>query len=407
MSKHEHKPRVVITGMGVAAPIGINCHEYRQALIDGKCGIDDISSFDASGLPTHIAAETHLPGDFMPESGDRKARFIHWATREAYAMSFPEPYYDVSQGLVSLGVGLDLFSLPQLIEFYHRDQHGDRGDDVCLHIPTEASVFELCRKYRCHRPPHILVSACAASADAIGIAVEEIRRGKVKWALAGGMDSMINPMGFTVFSLLKAMSVRNDLRQKASRPFDKNRDGFVMGEGAGALVLEEYDAAQQRHAAIYGEIVGYGNSLDASSISDPHPEGEGAALAMRRALADASLAPEQIDYINAHGTSTPKNDLIETIAIKKVFPHPPLVSSTKSMIGHCIAAAGVLEILAVFLCQQNGMLPPTLHLEEPEEGCDLDYIPGQARQKKCRYFLSNSFAFGGQNACLAGKIWES
>ncbi|MDH5681772.1 MAG: beta-ketoacyl-[acyl-carrier-protein] synthase family protein [Spirochaetota bacterium] len=391
--------RVAVTGLGVACPIGTSIEEYQSSLILGQSGIRPIESMDVTGLSTTVAAETQLNPDYLPECGDRKARFMYWAADKAYTMAFKSHPYKPEDGLLSLGIGLDLFSLPELVHSFH---HTGLEGDPHYYIPASSMVPSLTKHYKCHQPPQIVLSACAASSDALGLALDSIRSGQSLWSLAGGTDSMINPMGFAAFSILGAMSRRNS--PQSSRPFDKYRDGFVMGEGAGAIILERYDLAEKRGATILGELLGHGGSMDAYAISDPDPEGKGAGIAMEKAILDAGLTPDKIQYINAHGTSTPKNDVAETNAIKRVFHNPPPVSSTKSMIGHCIASAGVLEVIAVFLAQGKDYLPPTINLENPDPACDLDYIPNRARGQAIEYFLSNSLAFGGQNSSLVGRI---
>jgi 3-oxoacyl-[acyl-carrier-protein] synthase II len=254
------------------------------------------------------------------------------------------------------------------------------------------------------------VSACAAGTDAIGSAARMIARGRRRWMLAGGADSMINPLGVAGFCSIGAMSTSNDEPARASRPFDRRRNGFLLGEGAAMLVLERLSDAEARGATIYAEIAGYGTSFDAHGISEPHPEGRGAFQAMSRALADAGLEASAIDSINAHGTSTPKNDIVETTAIKRLFGERAYrvpVSSTKSMIGHCISAAGAVEAVAAIGCMNAGWVHPTINLDEPDAGCDLDYVAHTARRHEQQYVLSNSFAFGGQNASLVIRRWPS
>jgi 3-oxoacyl-[acyl-carrier-protein] synthase II len=247
------------------------------------------------------------------------------------------------------------------------------------------------------------LTACAASSQAVGEAVEIIRRGEADIMLAGGTHTMIHPFGVTGFVLLTALSTRNDEPQRASRPFDRLRDGFVLGEGAGMVVLEELEHAKRRGARIYGEITGYGSTADAFRITDTHPEGRGAISCMKMALADAGLNLDQIDYINAHGTSTVVNDRVETLAIKRVFGEQAYkipVSSTKSMLGHLIAAAGVVELIFCLLAIRDNIVPPTINYEVPDPDCDLDYVPNQAREVRCDHTLTNSFGFGGQNITL-------
>jgi 3-oxoacyl-[acyl-carrier-protein] synthase II len=272
-----------------------------------------------------------------------------------------------------------------------------------LQTPSDLCVHLISNTHGLTCPPRTHVSACAAGTDAIGNAFRLVRSGRWRWAMAGGTDSMINPLGLAGFCKIGATSTANDPPQKASRPFDANRDGFVLGEGAGIVVLERLDDALARGATVHAEVVGYGNSFDAHGISEPHPEGRGAYQAMARAVADAGLTPDVIDCINAHGSSTPKNDPVETLAIKQLLgaraKQVPVVA-TKSMIGHLIAAAGAVEAIAAVLCMQSGWVHPTINLDEPDPACDLDYVPHKARPHEQRYVLSNSFGFGGQNATV-------
>jgi 3-oxoacyl-[acyl-carrier-protein] synthase II len=271
--------------------------------------------------------------------------------------------------------------------------------DLCLHL--------ISREHGLGRAPLLHVSACAASTDAIGLAFRMIASGSREWMLAGGADSMINPMGVAGFCKLQAMTTRNDEPKRASRPFDRDRDGFLLGEGAGVLVLEPLDQALARGARIYAEIRGYGNSFDAHGISDPHPQAEGAVLAMRRALECAALAPHEVGCVNAHGTSTPKNDPVETLGIRRVFgAHADRlqVTSTKSMIGHLISASGAVETVAQIACGAAGWVHPTINLEHPDADCDLDYVRGAPCRAQGPVFLKNSFGFGGQNASLVVQM---
>jgi 3-oxoacyl-[acyl-carrier-protein] synthase II len=272
-----------------------------------------------------------------------------------------------------------------------------------MQTPSDVCVHLISREYGLGRAPLVHVSACAAGTDAIGAAFRMIASGRRRFALAGGTDSMINPLGVAGFCSLNAMSLRNDEPEAASRPFDRTRDGFVMGEGAAVLVLEPRDAALSRGARIHAEIAGYGNSFDAHGISEPHPEGRGAFQAMSRALADAGLSPDAIDSINAHGTATPKNDPAETRAIKQLLGSRAKevpVCATKSMIGHLISAAGAAEAIAAITCMERGMVHPTMNLTHADPECDLDYVPLVARKHPQRYVLSSSYGFGGQNAAI-------
>jgi 3-oxoacyl-[acyl-carrier-protein] synthase II len=272
-----------------------------------------------------------------------------------------------------------------------------------LQTPSDLCVHLLAHRYDLTAPPMTHVSACAAGTDALGAAFRRIASGRCDWMLAGGTDSMINPLGVGGFCRIGATSTANDRPQQASRPFDRRRDGFVLGEGAGLLLLESLDSARRRGARIHAELLGYGNSFDAHGISEPHPEGRGAWQAMNAALAEGETSPEEVDAINAHGTSTPKNDPAETLAIKRLLgPRAAQVPvcATKSMIGHLISAAGAVEAIAAILGMEQGRVHPTLNLDEPDPACDLDYVPHRAREHRQRRVLSNSFGFGGQNASL-------
>jgi 3-oxoacyl-[acyl-carrier-protein] synthase II len=388
--------------MGIVSPIGSNLDEFRASLLGGVSGIGPITCFDAAGFRTRIAGE--VKDSFGSGFRDRKITFAREAARRAVTDARGVSLY--SEAGLSLGLGLELFSMDDLAESrrsnFSRPQML-RERLTFLQTPSDFCVRLISKTYHLSRPPRTHVSACAAGTDAIGNAFRLVRSGRWRSALAGGTDSMINPLGLAGFCKIGATSIRNDPPQKASRPFDANRDGFVLGEGAAILVLERLDDALARGATIHAEMVGYGNSLDAHGISEPHPEGRGAHQAMARAVADAGLSPDVIDCVNAHGSATPKNDVVETLAIKRLLGERarrvPVVS-TKSMIGHLIAAAGAVEVVAAILCMQAGMVHPTINLDEPDPACDLDYVPHTARPHEQRYVLSNSFGFGGQNAAI-------
>lgn len=401
--------RVVVTGMGVVTPLGNTLEEFRQGLLAGRPGISAIKVFDPVTLPSRIAGQCSLDNFRFK---DRKIDFAIHAAQSAvgHADAAGVPigqFYPPDRRGVSMGVGLELFNMADLVSFARADASGvaaaGAGDISFLQTPGDLSASEVAKVAGSELPPAIHVSACAAGTDAIGDAFLAIANGHAGMMLAGGTDSMINPLGLAGFCKLNALSTNNADPLKASRPFDRNRDGFVLGEGAAVLVLENREDALKRGAVIYAEIAGYGNSMDAHSISEPDPEGRGAALAMRKALAMAGLAGEEIAYINAHGTSTPKNDPAETKAIKAVFGERAYripVSSTKSMIGHLISAAGAAEAVASILCANAGMVHPTANLEHADPECDLDYVANTARSADIGYFMSNSFAFGGMNASL-------
>ncbi len=395
--------RVVVTGMGVVSPLGNAVSILVSELLAGRSGVRRISVFDASGLPTRIAGEARLPED--APLGDRKIAFALEAARQAMAQAnWPTDF--TSLGGVSMGVGLELFKMPDLVElkrdtFVPRETLRERlgfmqtPSDICVHL--------LAHRYGLRKPPLVHVSACAAGTDAIGTAFRLIRSGRRRCMLAGGTDSMINPLGVAGFCALQATTTRNDEPTRASRPFELRRDGFVMGEGAGVLALERWDDARARGATILAEIAGYGTSFDAYKISDPHPEGFGAYLAMSRAMDDAKINAEQIDAVNAHGTGTPKNDPAETLALKRLFgsrAHRVPISATKSMLGHLISAAGAVEAIASIGCMLEGRVHPTINLDQPDPMCDLDYVPHTSRAHAQTHVLSSSYGFGGQNAAI-------
>jgi 3-oxoacyl-[acyl-carrier-protein] synthase II len=420
--------RVVITGMGAITPLGHNAEELYRQQIEGRSGVGRITHFDARTFPTQIAAEVR-DFDLRRFLGSDAQRFEHAGANCRFALAAARQALE-DAGVLSGGVdrrrfGLylgtgegqqDFFAFISLIgrcyqpdtqtvdtrrftELALQELHAGREREQEPHTTAGhlAEYFDL------RGPNYNCLTACAASSQAIGEAVELIRRGDADIVLSGGSHSMIHPFGVTGFNLLTALSTRNDEPTKASRPFDALRDGFVLGEGAGMVVLEELEHARRRKAHIYAEITGYGLSADAFRITDSHPEGRGAIACMADAIRDAGLRPEDIGYINAHGTSTQVNDRVETLAIKKVFgeyAYRVPISSSKSMLGHLIAAAGVVELITCVLAIRHGVLPPTINYEHPDPECDLDYIPNVARQQQVEHVLSNSFGFGGQNVSL-------
>lgn len=395
--------RVVVTGMGVVSPLGASVEALLEGLIAGRSGVRTISIFDASTLPTRVAAECELPPRRDLPMTDRKVLFALEAARQAVsAANLPSsPSADAG---ISFGVGLELFSMTDLVvsrrpgfvlprSLLERLTFMQTPSDVCVHL--------IAREHGLFAPPLVHVSACAAGTDAVGAAYHLVASGRRRVMLAGGTDSMINPLGVAGFSALSATSTRNDDPAGASRPFDKTRDGFVMGEGAGALVLERLEDALARGVEILAEVSGYGASFDAHGISEPHPEGRGAWQAMTRALEDSGLNADDIDAVNAHGTATPKNDLVETLALKRLFGARSVpIMATKSMIGHLISAAGAVEAIAAIGCIRRGVLHPTINLRTPDPECDLDYVPNEARPHVQRHVLSTSYGFGGHNAAI-------
>src|SRR5688500_3953801 len=396
--------RVAVTGMGVVSPLGNELGELRERLLAGESGAGPITAFDPAALPTRIAAQARSP----EMTADRKIGFgtsaARAAMRDASARgASPAAHYPAGSGGLSLGIGLELFSMPDMVGLLQGAAAPARHPLTFLQTPSDICLHLISREHGLGRPPLLHVSACAASTDAIGLAFRMIRSGERDWMLAGGTDSMVNPMGVAGFCTIQAMTTRNAEPTRASRPFDRARDGFLLGEGAGVLVLEPLDQAQARGARIYAEIRGYGNSFDAHGISDPHPQADGAVLAMRRALDCAGAAPGEVHCVNAHGTSTPKNDPVETLGIRRVFgAHADRlkVTSTKSMIGHLISASGAVELIAQIACAAQGWIHPTVNLDNPDPECDLDYVSGGPCRAEGALFLKNSFGFGGQNASL-------
>ncbi len=417
--------RVVVTGIGAVTPIGNSVDAMWQSLQEAKSGIGSITHFDASHFPTKFAAE--VKGFDLANYVDDPKRFEFSGLNIRFAVGAAKQAMDDSGLLdgkldparfgVYLGAGegqQDFSLLMGLCAECQRDGQVDlelftRGGLQRLHAQTELEqepnmpAGHLAGLFDAQGPNLNCLTACAASSQAIGEATELIRRGDADAMLSGGAHSMIHPFGVTGFNLLTALSTHNSDPQGASRPFDRNRDGFVLGEGAGMVVLEELEHALQRGARIYGEVVGYGSTADAYRITDIHPEGRGAVACIRMAMRDASLNPEDIQYINAHGTSTEVNDKVETSAIRQTFgdaAYKTPVSSIKSMMGHLIAAAGSVEAITCLLAIRDGVLPPTINYCTPDPDCDLDYVPNEARQAPVRRALSNSFGFGGQNVSL-------
>lgn len=406
--------RVVVTGLGAVTPLGTGIEVFWPRLIAGDSAIDRISKLDPSPFTTQIAAEVR---DFNPEDWlERKeARrvdlFIAYAVAAAsMALSDaglkPEGELAESFGvLIGSGIG----GLTFMGEQYRRliaDGPGRVSPFLVPYmIPDMASGY-VSIVHKLKGPNTCVVTACSTGANAIGDAYHIIKRGDAVAMLAGGTEAPINEISLAGFCAARAMSTRNDEPQRASRPFDAERDGFVMAEGGSVLVLEDYDFAKSRGARIYGEVVGYGMSGDAYHMTAPDPDGDGAYRSMRMSLRNAQIAPEQVGYINAHGTSTSLNDKLETLAIKRAFGASAgniPISSTKSMIGHALGAAGAVEALICLLAMRDGVLPPTVNYEHPDPECDLDYIPNTARQAKPEYTLSNSFGFGGHNVSLIFK----
>ena len=426
--------RVVITGMGAITPLGHDIKSLFEALLACKSGIGPITRFNASRFPTKFAAEVKCfdLAEFVPECGrwahsGVNSEFAAAAAQQALADSglLDDTKVDRTRFGVYLGAGegiQDFNNMISLIAQAYREADRsvdnpafERGGLRAFHPGQEAeqelhtTPAHLAAHFGLEGPNYNCLTACAASAQAVGEAVELIRHGDADLMLAGGSHSMIHPFGMTGFNLLTALSTRNDAPEKSSRPFDLNRDGFVLGEGAGMLVFEELEHAKKRGAKIYGELTGYGSTADAFRVTDSHPDGRGAIACIALALKDARLNPDTIGYINAHGTSTKVNDSVETLAIKKVFDDGAYalpVSSTKSMHGHLIAATGAVELIICVESIRRGILPPTANYETPDPECDLDYVPNAPREKRYRHALSNSFGFGGQNISLIVSAFD-
>jgi 3-oxoacyl-[acyl-carrier-protein] synthase II len=407
--------RVVVTGLGVVSPVGIGTEETWSALVAGKSGIAPITLFDASTYPTRIAGEVKGfdPSRFMDRKEVRRNdRFIHFALAAA-DMAMKDSGLDMAKedgDRVGCIIGAGIGGLGT-IEDEHKTllEKGVRkiGPFFIPSLIINLAPGQISIKYGMKGPNFSPVSACATGNHAIGDAMIYIERGLADVMITGGCEATITPLGIGGFCAARAMSERNDAPDKASRPFDKGRDGFVAGEGSGLLVLEEYEHARKRGAKIYAEVVGYGATADAYHITSPAAEGEGGQRAMRMALRDAGLPPEAIGYVNTHGTSTPAGDVAECQAINRVFGEHArkglMVSSTKSMTGHLLGAAGGLEAAVTVLAIARGVLPPTANVEEQDPECALDVIPNQARERRVDAAMSNSFGFGGTNAVVVFK----
>lgn len=405
------KRRVVVTGIGLLTPVGIGAEASWDALVKGKSGIGPITSFDSSDLPVHIAGEVKGfdPLDYIePKEVKKMDRFIQLAFAAA-TMAVEDSGLKVTEEnakRVGVIIGSGMGGLPA-IENYHK-VYLEKGYRRITPFFIPMLIINLASgqvsiKYGAKGPSSAVATACATGSHAIGDAFKIIQRGDADAMIAGGTESVIITMAVGGFAVMKALSTRNNEPERASRPFDRDRDGFVMGEGAGIMILESLDSALKRKAKIYAELVGYGMTSDAYHITTPALGGEGAAACMKVTLEDAGVAPDEVNYINAHGTSTKYGDEIETTAIKKVFgehAYKLCVSSTKSMTGHLLGAAGAVEAVISVLSIYNNLVPPTTNLDNPDTECDLDYVPHKARNVNVEYALSNSFGFGGTNACL-------
>lgn len=413
------KRRVVITGLGIISPLGLTVKESWEGATAGRSGVGQITRFDASAFATHIAAEVKgfSPDPFIDFKDQKKqdlfSQYAVAATHEALTdcglLADNAAYEPAKMGCV-LGVGIGGL---MILERYHQAylEGGPKKISPFL-IPGMISNLgpgNVAIKYGLKGVNYTVTSACTSSTHAIGEAYRMVADGLQDLMVTGGSESTVSPIGIGGFNALKALSTRNDEPHRASRPFDKDRDGFVLGEGCAILVLESLESAKKRGAKIYAEVLGYGTSCDAYHMTAPCVDGEGAVRCMRNALEGAKVNPEQVDYLNAHGTSTPANDVSETAAIKSVFGGHArgglLVSSTKSMTGHLLGAAGAIEAAFSVLSIRDGVVPPTINLDNPDEGCDLDYVAHKARERQVQVTMSNSFGFGGTNATLVfGRV---
>ncbi|MEE8151834.1 MAG: beta-ketoacyl-ACP synthase II [candidate division NC10 bacterium] len=409
--------RVVVTGIGVVSPLGIGVDFFWKALINGTSGVGRITRFDTTGHGCQIAAEVKGfdPLQWIDKKEVKKMdTFVRYALA-AGLMAVEDAHLKVSDGrqdrvgvLVGTGMGGIIMLVEQYIVLVEKGP--DRVSPFFIPgiIPNMASG-RLSMHLGAKGPNSCVSTACATGNHAIGDSLRIIQRGEADVMLAGGTEAVISTLCIAGFNNAKALSTRNDEPERASRPFDKKRDGFVMGEGACVLVLEALDHALDRGAPIYAEVVGYGMSGDAYHVTAPAPEGEGAVQSMEGAIRDAGIPPEAVDYINAHGTSTPYNDANETLAIKRVFGDHAYripVSSIKSMIGHTLGAAGAIEAAATVLTLKHGIVPPTINYEFPDPDCDLDYVPNKAREVTIQLALNNSFGFGGTNATTVFRRYE-
>lgn len=422
--------RVVVTGLGAVTPLGLTVPETWKSMLAGCSGVRTISLFDARGFPTRIAGEVR-GFDFSAYEREyphaiRSTFFAVQAADEAFRDAGIDPdRIDPRRFGIYLGAGDSGIDFEPLARSLW-ESPGSGGEVVDKTKYLQASsekmngfrelesqpfmtATHLARRFRILGPATTCLTACAASSQAIGEASEWIRRGDADIVMSGGSHSMIYPLGIAGFSLLTALSARNDAPEKASRPFDKRRDGFVLSEGAGIVILEDLLHAVNRRARIYGEIAGFGSTADAYRLTDMDAGGAGAGRAIEMALRKASLPLECVDHINAHGTSTRVNDSIETLAIKRVFKDKAFkipVTANKSMLGHMIAAAGAVELMSCLMSIRDSVIPPTVNYEEPDPECDLDYVPNRVREVRVKTAVSNSFGFGGQNICLAVRAYE-
>lgn len=411
METFSRSRRVVVTGLGAVTSIGHDVNSFWDSLLSGRSGIDRVTLFDPGQFASQIGAEVkdwEAAQHMDPKEARRNDRYTHFgyvAARQAVkdaGLDMTKEDGDLVGVIIGSGIG-GMFTYESQLRVL-----AERGPRKVSPFTIPSLIGNMCAglvaiDLGARGPSFGIVSACATGTHSIGEAAHTIRRGDADVMIAGGSEAAITPFSYASFCSMKAMSTRNGEPRRACRPFDVTRDGFVMGEGSGVLVLESLEHAQARGARIYCELVGYAASCDAYHITSPDPDGKGLSLAMRRALASGSVLPEQVDYINAHGTSTPYNDKFETMSIKRVFgdhARRVAISSTKSMTGHLLGAAGGIESVIAAKTIQTGIIAPTINLEEPDPDCDLDYVPNVARRAKVRVVLSNNLGFGGQNAAI-------
>lgn len=412
------KNRVVITGLGPVSPVGIGKNNFWQSLIQGKCGIDRISYFDTEKYPTKIAAEVK-DFDYTNYISIKEANRMDKSTQfsiVAAMLALEDSKLKITEKdsystgvIIGSGIG-GIGTFEKQHKILLEKGPGRVSPFFVPMMISNISAGEIAIKIGAKGPNGVITTACASSTHALGMAFKLLQHGDAQIIISGGTEAAISPMALAGFCKMRALSTQNDYPKKASKPFDRERDGFIMGEGAGILVLETLQHAKERNANIYAEILGFGMTADAYHITAPAPEGEAAAKAMEIALKDANIETSQIDYINAHGTSTPLNDKLETLAIKKVFgkhAYNLKVSSIKSMTGHLLGASGGVEAISTALTLKNDIIPPTINYNSPDLDCDLDYVPNKSKKEIVNYAMSNSFGFGGHNGVIVlGKYKE-
>ncbi len=409
--------RVVITGLGAITPLGNSVPASWEAAINGRSGIEKIIRFDTTGFATQIAGEVKgfEPGKYIDKKEVKKMDLFVQYALAASQEAVDEAGLEISEeeaDRTGVFVGAGLGGLATLERYHTALLEGGPRKVSPFFIPmliANMAPAQIAIRFGAKGPNLSSVSACASANHALGDAFKVIQRGDADVMISGGTESVVTPLGIAGFNAMKALSLRNDAPQAASRPFDRDRDGFVLSEGAGIVILEELEHARRRGARIYAELVGYGLNADAYHMTAPSPGGDGAARCLVMALADARVDMSEVDYINAHGTSTPLNDIAETQAIKTVFRDEAkrlMVSSTKSVTGHLLGAAGGVEAIFTIKAIETGIIPPTINYENPDPDCDLDYVPNTAREVRVNIAISDAFGFGGTNACLAFKRWS-